>query len=71
MSGDAKVLPPQEPSQRQSAVRVPNGSVDFVVDLDAAANQAIITARSPRVLGLDRVYNLGGERVIRVALRRK
>jgi hypothetical protein len=48
-----------------------DGSVDFVVNLDTATNQAVIAPRVPRVIGLDRVYVLGGERVIRVALRRE
>jgi hypothetical protein len=48
-----------------------DGVVDFTVDVDTAANQAIVTARSPRVLGLDRIYKLERERVVRVRLRRE
>jgi hypothetical protein len=48
-----------------------DGSVGFTVALETAANRALVSARSARVLGLERVYDLPDELVIRVALRRK
>jgi hypothetical protein len=48
-----------------------DGTADFTVDLDTGSNQAAITAHSPRVLGIERVYSLTRERVIRVRLRRE
>jgi hypothetical protein len=48
-----------------------DGLVEFAVDLDTAANQVRVAPRSPRVLGLDRIYKLEGERVIRVRIRRE
>ncbi len=48
-----------------------DGVADFDVALDVAAVRAQITPRTPRVIGLDRVYDLGPERVIRVRLRRR
>ena len=48
-----------------------DGTADFDVELDVAANHAAIVPHSSRVLGLARIYNLKDERVIRVGLRRQ
>ena len=48
-----------------------DGAVDFVVGLETEANRATVSAQSARVLGLQRVYKLPQERVVRVGLRRE
>jgi hypothetical protein len=47
-----------------------DGRADFVVDLDTVANRGNVAPLSPAVLGLERVYDLGAERAVRVRLRR-
>jgi hypothetical protein len=47
-----------------------DGRIDFVVVLNTAANRATVQALSGTVLGLERVYDLGAERAVRVRLRR-
>jgi hypothetical protein len=48
-----------------------DGKEELTVRLDTQANRATIDAHSPRVLGLERIYTLQRERVIRVKLRRE
>jgi hypothetical protein len=48
-----------------------DGAADFVIHLDTGANQATVDPLSPRVLGLQRVYDLGVEKAVRVELRRR
>jgi hypothetical protein len=48
-----------------------DGAADFTVDLDVAALRATLTAKSRRVLGIERVYDLKAERAVRVRLRRE
>jgi hypothetical protein len=47
-----------------------DGRADFAVLLDTAANRVTVRPLSARVLGLERVYDLGGERAVRARLRR-
>jgi hypothetical protein len=47
-----------------------DGRIDFVVDLDTAANRAMVQGISTSVLGLERVYDLRAEKAVRVRLRR-
>jgi hypothetical protein len=48
-----------------------DGTDDFAVSLETAANRATLASHSARVLGVERVYDLGRERAIRVRLRRQ
>ena len=58
------------PSLREEVDLHGDGRIDFVVLLDTTAGQATVEARSAAVLGLERVYDLGAERAVRVRLRR-
>ena len=64
---DGRALPA---SLREEVDADGDGRTDFVVDLDAAARRAAVQPRSKSVLGLERVYDLGAERAVRVRLRR-
>ncbi len=48
-----------------------DGRADFGVEMDTAASRATIVPYSPRVTGIDHVYQFEQARVIRVALRRE
>jgi hypothetical protein len=47
-----------------------DGRADFVVHLDTVANRGTVQPFSAAVGGLERVYDLGAERAVRVRLRR-
>jgi hypothetical protein len=55
---------------RESVDYDSDGTADFTVDLDVRAVRAALTAHSPRVLGLERVYDLKAQRAITVRLSR-
>jgi hypothetical protein len=48
-----------------------DGTDDFTVSLETVAKRATVASDSPRVLGLERTYDLGRDRAIRVRLRRQ
>jgi hypothetical protein len=48
-----------------------DGVADFTIDLGTRSNTATLTPHTPRVLGLERVYRLEREKVVRVRLRRE
>ena len=63
--------PGRLPARVREAIDVDgDGSAEFAVDLDVAASRATVEPRSPGVLGLERVYDLGRARAVRVRLRR-
>ena len=48
-----------------------DGGVDFVVAMNARENRATLVMAGGAVMGIDRVYNLPRDRVVRVALNRE
>jgi hypothetical protein len=65
--GEGKALPA---ALREEVDAEGDGRIDFVVDLDTVANRATVQPLSATVLGLERVYDLGAERAVRVRMRR-
>ncbi len=48
-----------------------DGTADFAIALDVAAGRATLGEKSPRVLDVERVFNLKENRAVKVALRRE
>ncbi len=68
LPADKTALPPQI----QEAVDVDgDGTADLTAAVDVAANTVVITPHSPRVVGLEHVFQLTRDRAIRVHLRRE
>ena len=47
-----------------------DGALDFVVTMQTRENTATLVSQNAAVLGIDRVYSLPRDRVVRIALRR-